>query len=211
MPLDANGIREAITRPAERAGAFAEAALVERLIADTAGQPGALPFLQETLVLLRERLERRLLALHSYATLVLPGRSYSALACATLTGIQVALAHSANQAFSELSDKQQVIARRIFLRLIQFGEGRADTRRQQTVAELGTDGDPLLAATLEHLAKRRLLTLSGAEGSPARRVDLAHEALIEGWPQIPGVAAHAQAGRDYAPPAPGKSRRVGPT
>src|SRR5262249_26258225 len=54
------GLREAIVRPAEDVGVFVEAALVERLVADAGDEPGVLPLLQETLVLLWEHLERRL-------------------------------------------------------------------------------------------------------------------------------------------------------
>ena len=35
-----------------------------------------------------------------------------------------------------LPPAQQAIARRIFVRLVHFGEGRADTRRQQTLGQL---------------------------------------------------------------------------
>ena len=47
-----------------------ESALVERLVADAASEPGILPFVQETLVLLWERLERRFLPLAAYEALV---------------------------------------------------------------------------------------------------------------------------------------------
>ncbi|MBK9943374.1 MAG: hypothetical protein IPP13_17345 [Kouleothrix sp.] len=94
------------------------------------------------------------------------------------------MAQRADQALSELDATQQQIARRIFVRLVQFGAGRADTRRQQAATELGPTGDPQFESTLMHLAKRRLLILGGGEQPHSRRVDLAHEALIEGWPQL---------------------------
>ena len=74
LPLDDDGLRKAIVRPAEGVGVFVETALVERLVADAAGEPGILPFIQETLVLLWERLERRFLSLPAYEALVLPDR-----------------------------------------------------------------------------------------------------------------------------------------
>lgn len=103
------------------------------------------------------------------------------------TGLQVAMARRAEAALAALSTpEQQAIARRIFLRLVQFGEGRADTRRQQPIAELqsATDDPLLFERTLHHLADRRLLTLGGEERSGGREVDLAHEALITGWPRF---------------------------
>ena len=63
-------------RPAEDVGVYVEAALVERLVADAAGEPGVLPFVQETLTLLWEHLERRFLPLRAYEAMVMSSRSY---------------------------------------------------------------------------------------------------------------------------------------
>jgi len=176
LPLDKDGLRQAITRPAEHAGVFVETALVERLVADAAGEPGVLPLVQEALVLLWERLERRFLPLSAYEALGGAGR----------TGLQAAMARRADAVLAGLVPEQQAIARRIFLRLVQFGEGRADTRRQQPVSALRAAGDApgTFECTLEHLARSRLLTLSGEERAAGRQVDIAHEALIAGWPTL---------------------------
>lgn len=103
-----------------------------------------------------------------------------------LTSLQVAMARRADAALAVLTPEQQAIARRIFLHLVQFGEGRADTRRQQPVAALRVaGGDPqAFDHTLEHLTRHRLLTLSGEARREGRRVDIAHEALIGGWPTL---------------------------
>ncbi|MBV9386845.1 MAG: TIR domain-containing protein [Chroococcidiopsidaceae cyanobacterium CP_BM_ER_R8_30] len=185
VPLDAVGLREAIVRPAEDVGVFVESALVERLVTDAAGEPGVLPLIQETLVLMWEQVQRRFLPLRAYEALVLPRKAYGALGSQKLTGLQVALARRADAALASLSEAQQAIARRIFLRLIQFGEGRADTRRQQSINALITayDDKSLFKQTLHHLANSHLLTLSGEEGSNTT-VDMAHEALISGWPKL---------------------------
>ena len=83
--------------------------------------------------------------------------------------------------------RQHGIARRILLRLVQFGEGRDDTRRQQSVSALRAAGDDpaIFDRTLNYLAENRLLVLSGAQGSEPR-VDLAHEAMLTGWPMLVG-------------------------
>ncbi len=132
LPLGEAGLRQAIVRPAEDAGVFVETALVERLVADAAGEPGILPFVQETLVLLWEKVERCYLPLAAYEA---------------LTGLQVAMADRAETALGSLGEEEQGIARRIFLRLIQFGEGRADTRRQQPVSALPRPGMSRLLLT----------------------------------------------------------------
>ncbi|MBU1750486.1 MAG: TIR domain-containing protein [Chloroflexi bacterium] len=188
LPLDEAGLRQAIVRPAEDVGVFVETALVERLVADAGREPGVLPLVQETLVLLWERVERRFLPLRAYEALVLPRAAYGE---PPRTGLQVAMARRADAALAALTPDQQAIARRVFLRLVQFGEGRADTRRQQPVTALRAAGDEpaLFDRTLHHLANHRLLTLSGEEQGADRKADIAHEALIGGWPTLQGWLA----------------------
>jgi WD40 repeat protein len=176
-PLRGAGLRRAIERPALDVGVHLEPGLTERLLADAADEPGALPLVQETMVLLWEERRRRLLTSAAYDTLGMDGRS----------GLAVALATRADAALAALSPAQRPIARRIFLRLVQLGEGRDDTRRQQPVANLrAANEDPrLFDNTLMHLTGQRLLTLSGDdEEGEARKVDLAHEALIAAWPAM---------------------------
>src|SRR5262249_2661134 len=125
-------LRKSIIQPAEDVGVTLEGDLLERLLADAADEPGALPLLQETLVLLWGKMQRRRLTLNAYEQLGRDGRS----------GLMVAIATRADAVLAAISADQQVIARRILLRLVQFGEGRPDTRRQQAVAALRTTQDP---------------------------------------------------------------------
>lgn len=189
--LRGEALRQALVEPAQMVGVSLEPELVERLLAEAAAEPGALPLLQETMVLLWQRLERRLLTLRAYEQL---GRGGS--------GLAVALATTADAALARLTPAQRAIARRIFLDLVQLGEGRGDTRRQQSLAELrqiaAVPDTALFNDTLRILAEHRLLTLSAgsaaeASQSPAvgasaadeiRQVDISHEALIAAWPQL---------------------------
>ncbi|QLQ06720.1 MAG: hypothetical protein HZY76_12165 [Anaerolineae bacterium] len=86
-----------------------------------------LPLVQETLVLLWDKVAERQLGLKAYQAMAQDGRS----------GLQVAIDRRASIVYDNLPAAAQAIARRIFLRLVQFGEGRADTRRQQTAAGCG--------------------------------------------------------------------------
>ena len=52
------------------------------------------------------------------------------------SGLAAALATRADAALAALSPAQRTIARRIFLRLVQLGEGRQDTRHPQAVSAL---------------------------------------------------------------------------
>ncbi|HEX8199312.1 MAG TPA: toll/interleukin-1 receptor domain-containing protein, partial [Isosphaeraceae bacterium] len=184
LPLDEDNLRDAIRKPAEEVGVYVEAALVERLADDAAGEPGVLPLLQETLILLWDKLERRYLPLNAYESLILPRSAYGGdRDGAKRTGLEVAIALHASRTLGDLDEAQQGVARRLFLRLIQFGDGRPDTRRQQTEAQLQAGIDPAtFGAVAKHLIENRLLTSSGDEAS--RRLDIAHEALISGWPTL---------------------------
>jgi formylglycine-generating enzyme required for sulfatase activity len=176
VPLRGDALRAAIKEPARTIEVYQEPGLVERLMADAASQPGVLPLLQETMVLLWEGMRYRALTLHAYEALGRGGAS----------GLAAALATTADAALAELDSSQQAIARRIFLRLVQLGEGRDDMRRRQPVSALRAAGDDpaLFDATLRHLTDRRLLTMSGAARPDAATVDLAHEALIMAWPVL---------------------------
>ena len=170
----------AITEPARRAGVYLEARLCDRLVADAADEPGALPLVQETLRLLWERRRQRLIGVAEYEALGAgaPGE-------APRRGLDVAIARHADAAMHELGASRQDIARRVLLRLVNFGEGRADTRRQQPVSALtsAADDPTELAAVLQHLVAQRLVTVDDAAGHDAV-ADLAHEALITAWPAL---------------------------
>ena len=68
-PLGETGLRDAIVQPAEGAGVHVDPSLVERLVADAAGEPGVLPLVQEALVLSWEGLARRFLPLEAYESI----------------------------------------------------------------------------------------------------------------------------------------------
>jgi WD40 repeat protein len=171
--LRGESLRQAIVKPAEAVGVYLEEGLVERLLADAADEPGSLPMLQEALVLLWGTMSGRLLTRGSYDTLGHDGRS----------GLAVATATKADATLATLPPDQQRIARRIFLRLVQFGEGRPDTRRQLGIDDLRAETDDPAAfdELLQTLITARLLTPSPDE-ERGLRVDIAHEMLIVGWP-----------------------------
>lgn len=180
-PLKGDALRRAIEKPAEDSGVFIETRLVDRLIADASDAPGALPLLQETLLQLWSHRLRRFLPYSAYAALGGKGN-----------GVAAAIAQKADATMAQLADPtcgDQDIARRIFLRLVQFGEGRADTRRQQTVGALhaADEREGAFDLTLNHLSDGRLISLSaGNEQDGEDKVDIAHEALFQGWPALSG-------------------------
>jgi len=168
-----DSLRMVIERPARDLGVYFQSELVLQLLWDTAREPGALPLLQEALFQLWGKLRRHLLAL----------ADYQALGDGTRTGLAFAVAEHANAVLRTLTRGQETIALRILLRLISFGEGRADTRRQQPSAVLRSYGEAVtdFDTVLQRLVDNRLVTVTGDHERGDIRVDLAHEILIHAW------------------------------
>jgi WD40 repeat protein len=159
--LDEEELRDVITKPAEQAGLRVETALVAKLIAVSANEPGALPLLSHVLL---ETWRRR-----RGTTLTLGGYESAG-------GLRHALTRTAENVVAGLDPAGQVVAKQLFLRLCALGDGTADAKRRVGRDEL-TDlpGAPEL---LERLAAVRLVTLD------RDNVELAHEALIRHWPRL---------------------------
>ncbi|HEX4418322.1 MAG TPA: CHAT domain-containing protein [Kofleriaceae bacterium] len=174
-PLRGEALREAITAPAHAVGVTVDPELTERLLADAAAEPGILPLLQETMVQLWDARTDQTLTL----------ADYQALGDGERSGLSVALARRADATLRRFDEAQTAIARRILLRLISFGEGRSDTRRQQSPTQLRSAGDDAeaFAWVLQAMVEDRLLTVDDdLAGKP--QVDLSHEALIAAWPDL---------------------------
>ncbi|HEX8108787.1 MAG TPA: WD40 repeat domain-containing protein, partial [Kofleriaceae bacterium] len=175
VPLRGAALAQAIRDPARAVRVYLEAPLCDRLVADAAEEPGVLPLVQETLRLLWDRRRERFLGLDAYEALGRGGRA-----------LDVAIARRAATAMAGLGATEQTIARRVLLRLVSFGEGRPDTRRQQEVAALRSadDDDEDFSRVLRQLVEHRLITVGEAEPDHGALADLSHEALITGWPEL---------------------------
>jgi hypothetical protein len=163
--MSAEGLREAITKPAEKAGHPLDLSTVNLLIEQTEGREGALPLLQSALDqiwagLLKEKQPAETLQ--------------------DIGGVPGALTHDADEIYGGLSSEQQERARRIFIQLVRPGEGTADTRRLATKAEVGKEN----WALVKKLADRRLLLTSRIEGTQLETVEVVHEALIYNWGKL---------------------------
>jgi hypothetical protein len=96
--------------------------------------------------------------------------------------VQGAIATTADRVYRGLDGEKQAIARNIFLRLTELGEGTQDTRRRAALDELVPDESrrPEVEATLKILADARLVT-TGEDAA-----EVAHEALKREWPALRG-------------------------
>ncbi|MFD6170014.1 nSTAND1 domain-containing NTPase [Streptomyces coeruleorubidus] len=160
-PMSGDELREAVTGPATTAGLNVERVLTARIIEEVGERPGALPMLSHALL---ETWRRR------------RGRTLTLAAYEEAGGVRGAIAATAEQVYGDLDEGQARTARRILLRLIAPGDRTADTRRPASRSELETGA----LDVLERLAAARLVTLDGDT------VELAHEALITGWPRLAG-------------------------
>jgi hypothetical protein len=179
-PMEAEELRRAIEKPGARGGWTFESGLVDLLLRDVGAgenrqpEPGALPLLSHALL---ETWKRR-----GGRTLTLKGYDESG-------GVRGAIAKTAETVYGQLSPESQPIARNIFLRLTELGEGTGDgrlpsldTRRRASLDELITDVrlQPLVESVLKVLADARLITTG------ERAAEVAHQALIREWPALRG-------------------------
>jgi WD40 repeat protein len=165
-------LRQTIEGPAAKGGWDFEPGLVDLLLWDVGAhssrqpEPGALPLLSHALL---ETWQHR------------RGHTLTFAGYADSGGVRGAIAKTAETVFNqELTTDQQPIARAIFLRLTELGEGTQDTRRRASLEELipRPEDGPAVEAVLDILASARLVTTE--EGS----AEVAHEALIREWPQL---------------------------
>jgi WD40 repeat protein/DNA-binding SARP family transcriptional activator len=163
--MSAEALRRAIEEPARVGGWNFEPGLVDLLLREVGDEPGALPLLSHALL---ETWRRR-----RGHTLTLAGYDESG-------GVHGAIARTAETTFSQLTSEQQGIARNIFLRLTELGEGTQDTRRRASLAELipRPEDTPAVQTMLKKLADARLITTS------QETAEVAHEALIHEWARL---------------------------
>jgi hypothetical protein len=164
-PMNKDELRCAIEEPAKRNGWEFEPRLVDLLLNDVGNEPGALPLLSHALLETWKHRQGRTLTLAGY----------------TESGkVSGAIAKTAETVYQSLGPEQQAIARNIFLRLTELGEGTQDTRRRAQLSELvpRPEDAPAVEAALKTLADARLVTTG--EGV----AEVAHEALIREWPTL---------------------------
>lgn len=165
-PMTEEELRRAIERPAEQAGLVLEPGLAEGILRDVVGEPGALPLLSHSLLETWKRRSGRMLTLLGYLQ---------------SGGVRGAIAKTAETVYQEvLTPEQKALARKIFLRLTELGEGTEDTRRRVRVGELTPRREQAgdIDEVLRVLVEARLVTIG--EGT----VEVAHEALIRHWPTL---------------------------
>ncbi|MEM6840058.1 MAG: AAA family ATPase, partial [Cyanobacteria bacterium P01_C01_bin.120] len=164
-------LRRAIAEPAKQAEYPLDEATIDLLVKDTEGREGALPLLQFALAQIWE-------GLGDGKT---PAATYKEMG-----GVGGALAGKAQAIYDQLPEAEQDMARRIFIGLVQLGEGTRDTRRRAAVKSLMASRDR--PETLQQVLARfsspvaRLIALSSQGNQEIAEVT--HEALFGHWQQL---------------------------
>lgn len=154
-------LREAIIQPAEQNGWDFQPGLVDLILQDVGMEPGALPLLSHALLETWKRRQGRTLTLQGYHE---------------AGGVKKAITQTAEGVYDRLSPDEQTIARGIFLRLTELGEGVQDTRRRVKMDELSQAKEQeAVAKVLKTLTDARLVT------TEQDSAEVAHEALIREW------------------------------
>ena len=155
-PMEPDELRRAIEAPAAKVGLVVEQPLVDALVAEVEGEPGALPLLSAMLLELWELRGGNVLRFETYRA---AGK------------VEGAVARLAEQVYGGLSASERELAREAFLRLADDGPD-ATVRRRVPLTQFPDE------AVVERLAEARLVTVT--DGA----VELAHEALLTHWPRL---------------------------
>jgi signal transduction histidine kinase len=173
-PLVGADLGQAITKPAKLQGYGFDEGLLAAILQHVVGQEkGCLPLLQFALTELWERRDR--------LTYQLTLAQYNQQG-----GVIGALNRYAEQMYQSVSEQKRDWIKRIFLKLVRTREDGKDTRQRQLkqkLLEISGD-DPVdqqaINNVLNELINGRLL-VTGKDTDREAWVDLAHEALMEGW------------------------------
>ena len=174
LPMAVHDLRAVIEEPAALPDVqlTLENNLVGDLLFDTQGQAGALPLLEFTLDQLYQCREGYWLTLKAYQE---------------IGGVKGALAKHAEATYASLpSDEHRILARTLFLRLIDPGVTEQDTtRRRASITELSL-ADEKQTRLIEEVANAfvaaRLLITNEIAGETT--IEVSHEALIREWSRL---------------------------
>ncbi|MBL8784665.1 MAG: protein kinase, partial [Deltaproteobacteria bacterium] len=163
------GMREALVAPAQMAGyKFENDGIVNEMLDHLASTSGALPLLQFT--------ADKLWGERDPSKRILTDASYRALG-----GIAGALASHADRTLEAISGEQKNFVRALFLRLVTPDRTRAIVSMDELRDALGKQND--VQSLIDTLVAARLLVVQTVGGGVAT-VEIVHESLIHGWPQL---------------------------
>jgi WD40 repeat protein/energy-coupling factor transporter ATP-binding protein EcfA2 len=176
-PMNATELRNAIDEQARKVGLRFEVDLLNKILDDLEGEPGAMPLLQHALLELWKRRHGRWLLSQEYRH---------------IGGVQQSIAKTADDFYDKLSPEEKDLVQDIFVRLTRLdesavqGERRRDTRqRVELETMISANNNPgVIKNLVERLADERLVITSCDEVTREEEVEVAHEALIRYWKRL---------------------------
>lgn len=167
----AQELEAAALLPAQRAGSELDPALLTALITDVIGEPGALPVFQHTL---RELYDRR------------DGNRMTLAAYEASGGVRGMLSTRAEDIYRGLDPGEQEAAKQVFLRLATITDSGERTKRRVLAGELLSLDLPAVAieAILAAFSSHRLVSFDRDHVTSKPVAEIAHEALLSGWPRL---------------------------
>lgn len=164
-------LQTAIERPAHEVGLTLQAGLAQRMVQEVGGELGTLPLMQDTLDMLWQKRQGRLLTQAAYAE---------------LGGVSGALHGRADKLLASMSAEEQRTARRLLESLGTLGEDETQLSRRRVKKEELVSRDPEEARRLESVLAKLIserLLVSNIDRNQ-QEIEVAHEALLRGWPQL---------------------------
>ena len=174
-PLSLQEILETIEKPATLHGVTFERGLALQIAQAVEGQPGALPLLQYSL----KELWRVCIEESSSPQPYLTKNAYEETG-----GVKGALEKRANDLYRSFTPLDQAFVRRLFMELVQLGEGQEVTRRRTSWQRLvaSADSPEQLQRVTRLLAGQQQRLIITDE----KTVEVAHEALLSEWTLLQG-------------------------
>ncbi|MCO8269874.1 winged helix-turn-helix domain-containing protein [Actinoplanes sp. TRM 88003] len=160
-PMSEAQLRTAVEAPARRAGSVLEPGLVDLVVRDVEGEPGALPLLSHAL---RQTWRRR------------QGRTLTVAGYRATGGIRGAVANTAEDLYDRTPVTHRPVLRDLLLGLVAINPDGEANRGRVPRRLLPTGPGP--EQILEELVAARLVTTDEST------VALAHEALTRVWPRL---------------------------
>ncbi|WP_168218487.1 BTAD domain-containing putative transcriptional regulator [Nocardioides eburneiflavus] len=159
--LGEEGLRQAVEAPARQAGLHLEPGLVDLLVREVEGDPGALPLFSHALLETWKRREGNTLTVDGYRA---------------SGGIHGAVAQSAERLYAETDREHRPMLRDLVLRLVSPGPDGEPVRTRVPRRLIAADADH--DQMVDALVAARLVT------SDDGALEITHEALARAWPRL---------------------------
>ncbi len=166
-PMTIEELRSTIEKPLAVSKLFIQDGLTDLILTSVSRDSGSLPLLEFCLQELWKKQVDLTLTYNAYKE---------------IGEVKGALASYADEVFSKLINKDKELSNKIFIQLVQPGEGTEDTRRLAIKKDFSHIGDSdKIWNLIQRLANDRLIVTGIQAETNEETVEVVHEALIREW------------------------------